>query len=257
MAKGWKSLSHRAEIIQRLESIYMEDRKRPKNQRFNAWFDGLLDELVEHNENLKEYGAYLEAEITDDNYVLLMDNLKRKHVFVNICWNGKALNCEEDAATDCIHVGFCLALPKVYKILLGKGFRPPVFEEKKDKESDISKLWSSVRQKRAKEHFDIAIDRKLLENKIKTKRLLKQLLSKYFSESVKESNKSHLDKLALFYAMARPGEEIPERVQDTQEMEDTMAKFEDDVERLVKNATAKEKELQQQQKQVEQQLDGE
>lgn len=240
MAKGWKSVSHRDEIIQRLESIYREDRKRPKNQKFNAWFDGLLDEFVEYNEKLKEYGAYLEAQMIEYNYALLMDNLKRKHVFVNICREGKALYCEEDASTDCMHVGFCLALPKVYKVMLDRGFTPPIYEENKYKELRMADELGQLPELKYFDHMKF-------ESSNITMPVLKRLVLKYLSESAKASNKGRIvkDKLDLIYAMAHPGKEIPEKIRDTQEMENTMARWEDDLERLVKNAAAREGELQQ------------
>jgi hypothetical protein len=58
-----------------------------------------------------------------------MDNLTGKHVVIQISRKGsgkpgQALYCEQHLSTECPHVGFCLALPEVYKVLIRKGFTP-------------------------------------------------------------------------------------------------------------------------------------
>jgi hypothetical protein len=129
MVKGWITISIREEIRQKLESIYLRDPKKPRNQRFNAWLDNLLFGIVEYDEKLQEYGAFLQVESIGDAHVLLMDNLTGKHVVIQISRKGsgkpgQALYCEQHLSTDCLHVGFCQALPEVFKVLISKGFTP-------------------------------------------------------------------------------------------------------------------------------------
>ncbi len=37
----------------------------------------------------------------------------------------KSLYSREDEESVCVHVGFCFAIPEVYKILNERGFKPP------------------------------------------------------------------------------------------------------------------------------------
>ena len=37
----------------------------------------------------------------------------------------KKIYCEHDNSDNCIHVGYCFAIKKVYDILIDNGFRPP------------------------------------------------------------------------------------------------------------------------------------
>ncbi len=146
MAKGWVTVNIRQDIRQKLEQKYLQDPKRPRSQRFNAWFDNLLFDLVEHYEMMKKHGTFLAVESIGDTHILLMDNLIGRHIVIQISEKDERpmLFCEEDSSAECLHVGFCLALPEVYKTLVGKGFTPSSGGEAKllhDK-----KEWQKIRE---------------------------------------------------------------------------------------------------------------
>lgn len=124
----WSTLTVRNELKERLQRIFESDPKRSKNQKFGSWLDNLLYDIVDHDETVQRYGNFLEVEGLTDNHVLIMDNWKGNHFFVQISAEDKgALFCQEDGSTTCLHVGFCLALPQVYKALIRKGFIPGKF----------------------------------------------------------------------------------------------------------------------------------
>lgn len=94
-----------------LSEIYRRDQKRPQNQRFNAWIENLLLEIVEYDGKLREYVPFLRFENISDNPVLLSDNLLVKYIF--ICLHADSFFCEHHDSTGCAHVGFCYAISAV------------------------------------------------------------------------------------------------------------------------------------------------
>lgn len=126
MVKGWVPISVREGVKQKLEQIYNMDTKRPQNQRFTAYIENILLEFVEHDERVRKYGAFLEVASYSDNHILIMDREVGKHFFVQIASEHKnaKLYCQEDASKNCVHVGFALGLPQVYKLLVSKGMYP-------------------------------------------------------------------------------------------------------------------------------------
>jgi len=76
-----------------------------------------------------------------------MDHWRGKHFFIQISAKDKvALYCQEDNSENCVHVGFCYALPQVYKALIKKGFRPPkYYAERRNIEGTIDYLEHRMR----------------------------------------------------------------------------------------------------------------
>ena len=123
--KGWRTVTVREERLSELDVLYKRDRKRPKNQEFGGWFDNLLLQYVEFQKELEEYGPFLEYIGTTENTVHLYDHRIRKSVDVYINGKKKQLECESDETDCCAHVGFCFAIPEVYKVLIEHGFKQP------------------------------------------------------------------------------------------------------------------------------------
>lgn len=122
MVKGWSPISIKDSVKQKLEERYKNDKKRPKNQKFTPYVENLLIDLIEYEQALTEYGHILALENVTDNHIILMDNFIGKHVFVY--FQEKHLFCEHHEELGCYHIGFCYALPVVYKALIAKGMRP-------------------------------------------------------------------------------------------------------------------------------------
>lgn len=122
---GWRTISLRLERLDQLNQIYYDDRKRPANQEFGGWFDNLLLKYVEFNNDLKRYGPFLEFKDADRNMINLYDHQKNKPVTVFIDGAKKKLHCDIDKDNNCIHVGFCFAIPEVFKVLIDNGFKEP------------------------------------------------------------------------------------------------------------------------------------
>ncbi len=125
MVKGWTVLTVRDGIKEKLVSLYENDPKRPRNQKFAAYLDNLLAEYVEYHEKLQQYGPFVEYKDKRENYIELYDYRKHQYVNVYVDDKEKQLRCDADNSTDCYHVGFCYAIKEVYEILIDHGFRPP------------------------------------------------------------------------------------------------------------------------------------
>jgi hypothetical protein len=123
--QGWKTFSIRNERLQQLTLIYKEDKNRPSNQEFGGWFDNLLLRYVEHNEALRRYCPFLEFKSTSENMIHLFDHKLNKTIDIYINGKKKELQCENDDRIDCLHIGFCFAIPEVYKVLIENGFKQP------------------------------------------------------------------------------------------------------------------------------------
>jgi serine/threonine-protein kinase RIO1 len=126
---GWTTITLRTERLQALEKMYERDKKRPKNQKFGAWFDNFVEELTESDSLVERYGKFIEVESITESHILLLDNIAEKHYFVKILPTLAGLMCEQDESGRCVHVGYCLAIPKVYKALIMAGYRTQEYME--------------------------------------------------------------------------------------------------------------------------------
>ena len=125
MVKGWTPISVTNDLATDLESIWKEDNKKPRNQKFSPWLNNILLEYVEYHEQLKEYGPFLEYNGTSENTVHLYDHRVHKSIDVHINGKKKKLECMADETDCCVHIGFCFAIPEVYKVLIDAGFKEP------------------------------------------------------------------------------------------------------------------------------------
>jgi hypothetical protein len=131
MVKGWFPISVSEHLGQRLATLFTKDRKRPENQKFSPWVNNILLKYVEFQEQQKEHGPFLEFKDADENMVTLYDHEKRKSLTVYIDVKKKKLQCEyHNNKTDCLHVGFCYAIPEVYLMLINNGFKDSSRHEK-------------------------------------------------------------------------------------------------------------------------------
>jgi hypothetical protein len=125
MVEGWTPISVTVQLSERLRSIYDVDKNRPENQKFGAWVNNLLFKYVEFNQDLRKYGPFLEFKSTSENMIHLFDHKLNKSVDVYINGKKKELQCENHNRNDCLHIGYCFAIPEVYKVLIESGFKEP------------------------------------------------------------------------------------------------------------------------------------
>ena len=124
-ASGWKSVTLREEILEKLTDIYKKDQRRPRNQKFSAWFEDKMIQFTEYDENLERYGKFLDYQGAIDNRITVYDYKLDKDVTLYVDPKSKKLRCKHHNKTDCMHVGFAFAVPEVYNTLVKRGFKPP------------------------------------------------------------------------------------------------------------------------------------
>lgn len=129
LSNGWTNITIRAELKQKLEQLFESEKSRyRKGSTFTAYVNGLLWEFIENDEHLRRYGPFLKWIGPHDNLLLLYDNALERTVEVEV--REKELYCREDKENDCVHVGFCFAIPEVYRIISERGFKPPKVKAK-------------------------------------------------------------------------------------------------------------------------------
>ncbi|HEY7081327.1 MAG TPA: hypothetical protein VH500_16640 [Nitrososphaeraceae archaeon] len=131
---GLTTVNLRNDRLRELEELYRNDKKRPATQEFDEWLDNMLYEFVGYERQFNLHGPFISIDSITDSHVVLSEYAANKHVLVNINSKEKRLECEKDSSSDCIHVGYCLATPSVFKILIKKGFKD--FETDKDKKDN-------------------------------------------------------------------------------------------------------------------------
>ena len=128
---GWKTVSVRITILSGLHDMYKEDDKRPENQEFSGWLDLVLKKMIEHYKAQKKYGHFFEfIDIRKGEEVLFFDHFRKENISVTIDSTNKKLICSHDRRSDCAHIGFCLGVPEVYKVLIENGFMGNKKEQK-------------------------------------------------------------------------------------------------------------------------------
>ncbi|MGD1838328.1 MAG: hypothetical protein ACPKPY_09780 [Nitrososphaeraceae archaeon] len=117
--KGWSTVQIREEIKTKFKEIYKKDKKRPVNQTFNGYMDELFKKIISHNEQLEKYGSLMEISKISNNEIEIIDRRKLEKRIVTI-YIDKQLRCSMDGKNDCVHIGFCLAIPETYKEFVNK-----------------------------------------------------------------------------------------------------------------------------------------
>ena len=122
--KGWSTVQIREDVKNNLLNLYNNDKKRPSNQKFTAYLDLILKNTIAFNKQITEYGPFLEFTSAIDNHIAVKDNTMNRLVTIYINSKKKELQCDFCEKIDCLHIGFCFAVPEIYKVLIENGFRP-------------------------------------------------------------------------------------------------------------------------------------
>lgn len=128
---GWQTVSIRTKNKEELRTMWKDDNDRPENQEFGAWFDLILKKIIEHYKAQKKYGHFFEfIDIRNGEEILFFDHFRKENISVIIDTTNKRLICSRDHRSDCAHIGFCLGVPEVYKVLVEHGFKDNKKEQK-------------------------------------------------------------------------------------------------------------------------------
>lgn len=126
-SQSMSTMGVRNEVKQRLKQKLAEEQAsgRHKGVTLNTYLNLLLLEVLEQDDYLKKYGPFLSWIGVHENLLLVHDYALQKTIDVEVHDDKKILYCREHRSSDCVHVGFCFAIPDVYKVLVERGFKQP------------------------------------------------------------------------------------------------------------------------------------
>ena len=125
-AEGWKSVTIRERVLQKLETQYQsrkEELQKKNINSFTSYVSKILEEEIERSEILMKYAPFLSEIGIYENRILLDD--KRKDAFFEVVYKNKELFCRGCGRNDCVHVGFAYSIPLVNKTLREEGVKAP------------------------------------------------------------------------------------------------------------------------------------
>src|SRR5579863_10156170 len=85
------------------------------NKSFSRYVNDLIIEKVEEDENLARQAPFMQKVGLQDNSIMIKDNKIGRIIEVQV--HGKDLICMFDEKKDCVHVGFSMAIPEVYRVM--------------------------------------------------------------------------------------------------------------------------------------------
>jgi hypothetical protein len=138
--KGFKNLTIREELYDKLRSMYEEAVKAKKTQvAFTSWVSDYILEKTEEDELLRRHAPFLSFIGAYGNEVHIADYFENRIVEVEFHDQGigkKIMYCRHCERDDCLHVGFCFAIREVNKALVERGFKQPKVRMKEEEEKD-------------------------------------------------------------------------------------------------------------------------
>lgn len=117
---GYCSITVNEEIYNFYKRNYESKKKELKRKginSFSGYITNVLEEIMEKDELLAHQAPFLEEFGYDEttNTIFIKDNRTKRIASIFVSREG--LRCDIDDRDDCIHIGFALSLPKVYKAL--------------------------------------------------------------------------------------------------------------------------------------------
>ena len=112
-------------VANRLQELLEQDMRhkaKAKSESYDSFVNEFIWYHIEEQDVLRRYGPFLTWMGVYDNIFSVYDNKLRKTVEIQVV--DKELHCREDDTTNCVHIGFCYAVPEVYKKLMEIGFKP-------------------------------------------------------------------------------------------------------------------------------------
>lgn len=122
--EGWTQIIVKDDLAARLRARLEEEHRLARRKpELSTYVQDLLWDVLERDEILRRYGPFMEYREAYDSRIRLQDN--RSHELVEVQARDGKLVCLKDHREDCVHVGFCFAIPEVYKVLAEHGLKAP------------------------------------------------------------------------------------------------------------------------------------
>lgn len=122
---GYKTITIPEEVYDRFKSY--KDSEEVRSQKgehsLSKYVSQVLEERMLEDEAMARSAPMLKKITIDGDRIILRDSKINRIVEV-VVQQGK-LYCEMCEADDCLHCGFCYAMPDVYKVMDAKGAKRP------------------------------------------------------------------------------------------------------------------------------------
>ncbi len=123
---GFKSITVSETVYNRFYDIYKEnkiDLTMKGINSFSGYITYMLEDVMQKNNEMSRYYPKLEKISSDDDRIVLKDNIKNR--IIEVVFKNNEPYCLFCDNKDCVHIGFVFSLPDVYKILSVKGIKSP------------------------------------------------------------------------------------------------------------------------------------
>ena len=121
---GFKSITISDTVYDRFNDTYLQRKKDLAHKgirSLSGYVSHMLEERMYEDEVLAKHAPLIKKISTDQDRVVLLDQMKNRIVEVTL--QEDSLYCQLCEAKDCLHVGFALAQPEVYEALKTKGIK--------------------------------------------------------------------------------------------------------------------------------------
>jgi hypothetical protein len=113
-----KSVTLSGAVLKQLEAKYEAEKKKRPTLSFASFIAESAIIELERRDMLRE-GVYI-SKVAFENDVLFLKDAKKLDRTIEVQIKNKKLKCLTDDDSDCIHVGFALALPEIRKALASR-----------------------------------------------------------------------------------------------------------------------------------------
>jgi hypothetical protein len=124
----YKSISVSTAVYERYRKTFEEkknDLAKKGVTSFAGYITSMLERLMEEDEIFARNVPFLQEFAFDEAGSILYIKDNRTGRIAGVRIKGDGFHCDVDSRDDCVHVGFALALPTVYKALEKAGIRLP------------------------------------------------------------------------------------------------------------------------------------
>ena len=120
---GYKSITISEELYDRFKSHKDTDevKKRDGSYSLSKHVSFMLEERMLEDEIMAQNAPMIKKIGVDDDRIILRDTKINR--IVEVVVQQGALHCEMCSDDNCVHCGYCYALPEVYAVMSAKGAR--------------------------------------------------------------------------------------------------------------------------------------
>ncbi len=121
---GFKSITISEIVYNRFYTVYIKNRDKLMMKGVNSfagYITYMLEDLMKKNNTNLRYLPKLEKISTDDDRIVIKDNIKNR--IIEVAFRNDEPYCLFCEKNSCFHIGFVFSIPDIYEILNNKGVK--------------------------------------------------------------------------------------------------------------------------------------